>query len=137
MANECCRNLARALQRPNSPLKYDAQLSEYRLNLSTGGYSCIMYCPFCGTRLPESKRDSLFFKPSDQDLSPIAEMSKIDDLSALCERLGNPVEIVENNGFRQYRFANWKTVDLIVQQAEGKELKYLAVPKEKEPKNQG
>jgi hypothetical protein len=137
MANECCRNLARALQHPDSPLKYDAQLSEYRLNLATGGYSWIRYCPFCGTRLPESKRDSLFFEPSEQDLSQIAELSNIDDMSSLCERLGSPVEIVENNGFRQHRFANWKTVDLIVQQAAGKELKYLAVPKEKEPKNQG
>jgi hypothetical protein len=41
---------------------YNNKIDEYGLIIHDGGssYVCISYCPFCGTELPESKRDMWF-----------------------------------------------------------------------------
>ena len=41
---------------------YSARLREYGLIVHDGGSSCILiqHCPWCGTRLPESRRDELY-----------------------------------------------------------------------------
>lgn len=38
---------------------YSAQLDEYGIIIHDGGssYSVIQYCPWCGVKLPESKRE--------------------------------------------------------------------------------
>ena len=43
---------------------YDLKIDEYGLIVHDGGgsYICIDFCPFCGAKLPESKRDVWFEK---------------------------------------------------------------------------
>ena len=45
-------------QGPNPIMMWIASWDEYRINIPTGGHTSvrIRHCPWCGTRLPESKR---------------------------------------------------------------------------------
>jgi hypothetical protein len=47
---------------PDSTVYYDAPFAEYGLIVHDGGGSTqkINFCPWCGSRLPESKRDEWF-----------------------------------------------------------------------------
>jgi len=46
---------------PDNLVSYSADLDEYGLIIHDGGSSSILikYCPWCGARLPESKRGEL------------------------------------------------------------------------------
>jgi len=46
-------------QGPNPVLNWDASFDEYRIPISYGGYwsTLIKYCPFCGSKLPDSKQE--------------------------------------------------------------------------------
>ena len=48
---------------------YSEELREHGLIIHDGGtsYVAIVYCPWCGTRLPESRRDELYANDSDTD----------------------------------------------------------------------
>lgn len=47
---------------PDDVITYSSALDEYGLIIHDGGTSSyeISFCPFCGTKLPESKRDRWF-----------------------------------------------------------------------------
>jgi hypothetical protein len=47
---------------PDVLIKYSGKFDEYGLIIHDGGSSSLLiqYCPFCGTKLPESKRDLWF-----------------------------------------------------------------------------
>jgi hypothetical protein len=56
---------ARGRQRYHDPdvlIQYEPKFDEYGIIVHDGGESCvgIQFCPWCGTRLPESKRDLWF-----------------------------------------------------------------------------
>jgi hypothetical protein len=47
---------------PDVLINYSGKFDEYGLIIHDGGSSSLLiqYCPFCGTKLPESKRDLWF-----------------------------------------------------------------------------
>jgi hypothetical protein len=47
---------------PDNLICYIDKIDEYGLIIHDGGssYICISYCPFCGSKLPDSKRDMWF-----------------------------------------------------------------------------
>ena len=69
----CCQTMADQLDQrcemhsdpfdcPDQLIMYAPELDEYGLIVHDGGHSyvCIEFCPWCGTKLPESKRDQRF-----------------------------------------------------------------------------
>jgi hypothetical protein len=66
----CCLDLAYAIARPRlSPyqgpsviVEWSAAWNEYRLPMAHDGYTPtpIRYCPWCGTRLPPSRREEWY-----------------------------------------------------------------------------
>lgn len=56
-----CDRLRWAASEPSVPIAFDARLGEYHLERRDGdSYEIVFFCPFCGGRTPESKRDALF-----------------------------------------------------------------------------
>ncbi|MCW8831515.1 MAG: hypothetical protein OQK32_08370 [Gammaproteobacteria bacterium] len=65
---------------PDSLIYYSDKFDEYGIIIHDGGssFSAIAYCPWCGKRLPESKRDRWFDEleamgyddPAEQDIPP-------------------------------------------------------------------
>ena len=62
---------------PDNLVSYIPKFDEYGINIHDGGsaFSLIQYCPWCGQRLPDSKRDAWFaeirswgFEPDSDDL---------------------------------------------------------------------
>lgn len=75
-APECdCRYLDRLSKEPSAPIEFDAKLNEYHIAGANGGYFMIYHCPFCGGRMPQSRRDELFMHISD------AEKQRLNDLT--------------------------------------------------------
>src|SRR6476620_4419950 len=63
---------------PDSPIRFDKKLNEYYIVFNSkekGGHvrMPLAFCPFTGTKLPESKRAAAFAKP---DQKQVAEISK-------------------------------------------------------------
>ena len=73
-----CSKCADSFECPDSLIYYNQKFDEYGLIIHDGGNSCISisFCPFCGTKLPASKRDLWFDTleamgvedPSEQDI---------------------------------------------------------------------
>ena len=137
MKTACCRRLARALQCSCVPVEYDAVRSEYRIALSTRGYSVMSYCPFCGSQFPVTEGDPFYLEPNKLELQEIEKLVGIVDMEELCERLGGPTDVVESDGMVQYHFAKWSTVELIVQQADEGGLDFIAVPRPRKSQEEG
>ncbi|GKQ35915.1 DUF6980 family protein [Streptomyces sp. A012304] len=73
MIEHCCAEMTRQLELrcpahtdafacPDAVVGFDARFQEYGLIVHDGGMSSvgIVFCPWCGTRLPESRRDGWF-----------------------------------------------------------------------------
>lgn len=73
MPNHCCEHMDHATQLkcdthrdefecPDVLIIYVDRFAEYGIIFHDGGtaYSIISYCPYCGTKLPSSKRDIWF-----------------------------------------------------------------------------
>ena len=59
--SDCCKHNEK-FQCPDSLIYYDLIVDEYGLIIHDGGnsYITIKFCPWCGTELPESKREKWF-----------------------------------------------------------------------------
>lgn len=57
----CCTEMADRLE-DETAIKYSPKLREYGIEVNDGGTSRIqiLFCPWCGTRLPSSLRDEWF-----------------------------------------------------------------------------
>jgi hypothetical protein len=67
----CCEEMGKALEHPEHQMYYSAAYEEYGLCLTSGyEYSVIAHCPWCGSRLPNSKRDEWFDELEAQGLDP-------------------------------------------------------------------
>ena len=71
MRKHCCNDMEYYLSfsidssdTSDTTVIYDEVFDEYGILIHDGGYSkiLIVFCPWCGTRLPESKRDLWFEK---------------------------------------------------------------------------
>ena len=82
-ADHCCVDLARAVEEscdrhpdrfdcPDALVDYNAKLREYGLIIHDGGTSviAIAYCPWCGTRLPESLRERWYTELRERGIDP-------------------------------------------------------------------
>jgi hypothetical protein len=67
-----CAGLAHALADPDIPLVYNDLFREYSIPIQEGGSSFMLieFCPFCGTKLPESLRDEWFDRLDHLGLEP-------------------------------------------------------------------
>ncbi len=101
MTKHCCQEMEQRLTLgcnlhdseydcPDVLVSYLSKFDEYGLIIHDGGSNSISitYCPWCGTRLPESKRDLWFYT---------LEKSGFDDLTEqdiVVQRRVHPVPIV-------------------------------------------
>lgn len=58
----CCAEMASVFEGEDKILEYVPKFNEYGINVKDGGTSHveIRFCPWCGERLPNSKRDEWF-----------------------------------------------------------------------------
>ncbi len=57
----CCELMDQLLEDPKVPLQYYPLMREYGITLKhTYAIQLIDYCPWCGTKLPESARNDYF-----------------------------------------------------------------------------
>ena len=59
MNKHCCEEMKVHLDNGEAAINYIAKFREYGIKYLDGGTSFqqILYCPWCGTKLPESLRD--------------------------------------------------------------------------------
>jgi hypothetical protein len=87
-----CGTLKRCSKEPDHPIRFDAQLNEYHLHHARG-QMMIYYCPFCGGRVPESQRASLFAHISDGEADRLSSLlAGITTEVEVFDRLGRPDE---------------------------------------------
>ena len=57
---------------PDALIHYEPKFDEYGIIVHDGGasYVTIDFCPFCGARLPESRRELWFEKLQEMDIDP-------------------------------------------------------------------
>lgn len=84
---ECtCNWLHDAAADPKVPVKFSAELSEFHLLPTGGGYWLIYFCPFCGGRAPKSLRDTFFAQIPPEEEARFNELTKdfktMDDVRA-------------------------------------------------------
>ena len=62
LQNECREHAGRPFDCPDMLLHYNGMFDEYGLIIHDGTESSVLinFCPFCGTRLPSSRRDEWF-----------------------------------------------------------------------------
>jgi hypothetical protein len=81
----CCKEMTEALtfkcdqhddpfDCPDSLICYIPKFDEYGIIIHNGGsaFSQIQYCPFCGSKLPESRRDEWFDKMEELGIDDFA-----------------------------------------------------------------
>ncbi len=78
MRTEVARNCREGLDRfrcPDSLVEYVPKYDEYGIIVHDGGLSRvqILFCPWCGTRLPESKRDRWFDELEKRGVHPLSD----------------------------------------------------------------
>ncbi len=88
-----CRVLERAAAEPANPIIFDSKLNEYRIRCGDNGYMSIYHCPFCGGRVPESKRKSLFAILTHRETLRLGRLtSKYSTLAEVLQAFGPPDE---------------------------------------------
>jgi len=55
-----CGALENASNEADHPIRWDKRMNEYYIAHGNGGRMMVYYCPFCGGKTPESRRDSFF-----------------------------------------------------------------------------
>ena len=70
-----CEQMRVALAEEALPISYYARFREYGIDYVDGGsaFQQILYCPFCGQRLPSSVRDQFFELLETLHLEPESE----------------------------------------------------------------
>jgi hypothetical protein len=65
---------------PDSPIRFDPKLNEYhfiyRTSTSEETMMMIYHCPFCGGRMPNSRRDDLFHRLTRAEQHSLSELTK-------------------------------------------------------------
>jgi len=61
----CCREMTDYLRDEDEIMYYSKKYNEYLIPIHDGGTSGILirYCPWCGKKVPESRRNKIFVKP--------------------------------------------------------------------------
>jgi len=79
---------------PRIPIEFDKKLNEYSIVYRdpSGNHSLpLHHCPQCGGRLPKSRRDELFFKPSRSECRRLDRLLRgVQSVDAVVKVLGRP-----------------------------------------------
>jgi hypothetical protein len=139
-----CRRVKKLAADTDSVISYDKSLNEYE---APG--LVLYYCPFCGGRMPESKRGTFFMKPSrkeaDDFRSRVKGCNTIEDVIATFgepDHVTDPIQVdVERHRVyggpvfkKELKYARrWKTICVTVCLDQDNELHFLwsAKPKRK------
>lgn len=86
-----CGVLEQMADNPTNPVEFDAELNEFHITHSGGGYSMIYYCPFCGGSAPKSKRDRFFHILTDAERERLLYLTKdMQTVQDVIHALGEP-----------------------------------------------
>ena len=56
----CCQLMGISVKDPRITVYYSPRFREYSIETTSGAYQIILFCPFCGKKLPSPLRDTLF-----------------------------------------------------------------------------
>jgi hypothetical protein len=89
-----CGVLESASKEPDHVIRWDGEMHEYYIAYgSHGGRMMIYYCPFCGGKTPESRRDSMFAHVTQEEETRILNLFKgLRTVSDVTARFGPPDE---------------------------------------------
>lgn len=70
--DHCCKRMNELIQMVELPLRYDSKFREYGIRVFDGGTSVIQiqFCPWCGSKLPLSRRKEWFEKLEALSIDP-------------------------------------------------------------------
>src|SRR5258708_3995019 len=72
-----CGVLQRMSDDPKFPVEFDAKLNEYHITMvGVSGNAMIYYCPFCGGRMPKSRRHLLFHRLTDDERDRLFKLTQ-------------------------------------------------------------
>jgi len=79
---------------PSCPVKEDVELQEFNIRYQVGkrtGSLRMYFCPWCGTRLPEGLRHTLFNVPSEEDVRSLrGRLEGATTVEQVIRALGDP-----------------------------------------------
>lgn len=92
-----CGFLERQANLSDSPIRFDPELNEYNFIYSVTGCGKaelrIYHCPFCGGKVPKSKRDTLFATLGHAEMRRIGKLIKhLHTLDDVLRKFGQPDE---------------------------------------------
>jgi hypothetical protein len=93
-----CGRPDRSAKNPALPVVFDEEMNEYHIAYGPErrGHLIIRYCPWCGGKLPESRRGSFFTEPDPAEVSEVKHlMSDVRDIPTMLRVLGEPDETYE------------------------------------------
>lgn len=88
-----CAGLDISVDESNTPIVFDAQTNEYHLVYGdeNQGIMVFYYCPFCGGRLPDSRRHRLFARITQAEATRLRTLIEgIRTIEDACRILGEP-----------------------------------------------
>jgi hypothetical protein len=74
MADNGCGHMDAHGQNDWGSIRYDARFDEYSIPAGEGVSQCLFYCPWCGEKLPQSKRDEWFEALETLGLDPLQDV---------------------------------------------------------------
>ena len=117
MNEQCsCGNPAKWAEDDTFPVEYDSRAGEFSIIHGRSGKArwLMFFCPSCGGRLPESRRQSFFTTPSEEERREVARLLEgIHDIASMQRVLGDPDEVTEwsdtgDTGWEHYGVRKWK-----------------------------
>jgi hypothetical protein len=71
----CCEQMKASIENSEIPIRYTPKFREYGIEILDGGTSKLdlCYCPWCGTKLPESLRDDWFDRLEELGVDPFSD----------------------------------------------------------------
>jgi hypothetical protein len=89
-----CGALEHASKEPGHSIRWDPESNEYYIAYGNeGGRMMVYYCPFCGGKTPESRRNSLFAHITDAEESRIVDLFRgLRTVADVTARFGAPDE---------------------------------------------
>jgi len=90
-----CDWLKNAANDERFPVEYDAQSDTFKLQCQLGdgnlGYTVLYYCPFCGGKAPNLRKESTFARISEQERLRLQELTRqIKSIEDAFRILGKP-----------------------------------------------
>ena len=87
----CCASMEMIVGAEGARLRFDSLYEEYSVAVLDGYLFDVFYCPFCGAKMPESRRDSFFTSVTkEEEARVLALAADCTSRSAIESALGQP-----------------------------------------------